>query len=63
MARGGVAALTFLTMSYIVYDMNVIARDFIKRFSHFKRQAMTGSPVKLVDRKALHDSVRKKEEE
>jgi len=50
MARGGVAALTFLTMSYIVYDMNVIARDFIKRFSHFKRQAMTGSPVKLVDR-------------
>ncbi len=33
-----------------MYDMNVIARDFIKRFSHFKRQAMAGSPVKLVDR-------------
>jgi hypothetical protein len=33
-----------------MYDMNVITRDFVKRFSHFKRQAMTGSPVKLVDR-------------
>jgi hypothetical protein len=33
-----------------MYDMNVITRDFIKRFSHFKRQAMAGSPVKLVDR-------------
>ena len=33
-----------------MYDMNVITRDFIKRFSHFKRQAMTGSPVRLVDR-------------
>jgi hypothetical protein len=45
-----VASLTFSAMSYIMYDMNVIVRDFIKRFSHFKRQAMTGSPVKLVDR-------------
>jgi hypothetical protein len=33
-----------------MYDMNVIARDFIKRFSHFKRQAVTGVPVRLVDR-------------
>jgi hypothetical protein len=33
-----------------MYDMSVITRDFIKRFSHFKRQAMTGTAVKLVDR-------------
>jgi hypothetical protein len=33
-----------------MYDMSVIARDFIKRFSHFKRQAESGVPVKLVDR-------------
>ena len=33
-----------------MYDMSVITRDFIKRFSHFKRQAMTGTPVRLVDR-------------
>ena len=45
-----VVLLTFSTLSDIMYDMSVIARDFIKRFSHFKRQAMTGSPVKLVDR-------------
>ncbi|HEX4341956.1 MAG TPA: hypothetical protein VH255_01110 [Verrucomicrobiae bacterium] len=37
-------------MSYMMYDMSVIARDFIKRFSHFKRQATTGVAVKLVDR-------------
>ncbi len=42
--------MTFSELSYIMYDMNVITRDFIKRFSHYKRQAMTGSPVKLVDR-------------
>ena len=30
--------------------MNVIARDFIKRFAHYKRQALAGAPVKLVDR-------------
>ena len=33
-----------------MYDMNVITRDFIKRFSHFKRQAVAGVPVKLKDR-------------
>ena len=33
-----------------MYDMSVITRDFIKRFSHFKRQAMTGAAVKLTDR-------------
>lgn len=37
-------------MSYIMYDMNVITRDFIKRFSHFKRQAVAGTAVKLTDR-------------
>jgi hypothetical protein len=42
--------LTFSTLSDIMYDMNVITRDFVKRFSHFKRQAMTGTAVKLVDR-------------
>jgi hypothetical protein len=31
-------------------DMSVITRDFIKRFSHFKRQAVAGVPVKLKDR-------------
>ena len=30
--------------------MSVIARDFIKRFTYFKRQAITGSAVKLTDR-------------
>jgi hypothetical protein len=45
-----VVLLTFSPLSDIMYDMNVITRDFVKRFSHFKRQAMTGSPVKLVDR-------------
>ena len=49
-ARGGAAILTVPAMSDILSDMSVITRDFIKRFSHFKRQAMTGSPVKLVDR-------------
>jgi hypothetical protein len=44
------STLTFSTLSYIMYDMNVITRDFVKRFSHFKRQAMTGAAVKLVDR-------------
>jgi hypothetical protein len=34
----------------MMYDMSVIARDFIKRFSHFKHQAMTGAAVRLVDR-------------
>jgi hypothetical protein len=34
----------------MMYDMSVIARDFIKRFSHFKQQAMTGAAVRLVDR-------------
>jgi len=48
--RAGVVLLTFSTLSDIMYDMNVITRDFVRRFSHFKRQAMTGSPVKLVDR-------------
>ena len=33
-----------------MYDMSVITRDFIKRFSHFKRQAMTGASIKLTDR-------------
>jgi hypothetical protein len=33
-----------------MYDMNVITRDFIKRFSHFKRQAVAGTAVKLTDR-------------
>jgi hypothetical protein len=33
-----------------MYDMSVITRDFIKRFSHFKRQAVAGVPVKLKDR-------------
>ena len=40
------ANLTFSTMSYIMYDMSVITRDFIKRFSHYKRQAMTGAAVR-----------------
>jgi hypothetical protein len=30
--------------------MSVILRDFIKRFSHFKRQAVVGVPIKLNDR-------------
>jgi hypothetical protein len=34
----------------MMYDMSVITRDFIKRFSHFKHQAMSGTAVKLVDR-------------
>lgn len=42
--------MTFRLMSDIMYDMSVVARDFIKRFSHFKRQAMAGVPVKLKDR-------------
>jgi hypothetical protein len=42
--------LTFSTLSYIMYDMSVIARDFIRHFSRFKRQAVTGMPVRLVDR-------------
>jgi len=33
-----------------MYAMSVIARDFIKRFSHFKRQAMAGTAVMLTDR-------------
>ena len=33
-----------------MYDMSIITRDFIKRFSHFKRQAVAGVPVKLKDR-------------
>jgi hypothetical protein len=33
-----------------MYDMDIITRDFVKKFAHFKRQAMTGTPVKLVDR-------------
>jgi hypothetical protein len=45
-----VAILTFFILSYIMCDMSVITRDFIKRFSHFKRQAMTGASVKLTDR-------------
>ena len=45
-----VAGLTFFTLSYIMYAMSVITRDFIKRFSHFKRQAITGAAVKLTDR-------------
>jgi hypothetical protein len=45
-----VAGLTFYTLSYIMSNMSVITRDFIKRFSHFKRQAMTGAAVKLTDR-------------
>ena len=42
--------LTFNIMSYMMYDMAVITRDFIKRFSRFKRQALTGVPVQLKDR-------------
>jgi hypothetical protein len=37
-------------MSDIMNDMSVITRDFLKRFSHFKRQAIAGVPVKLKDR-------------
>lgn len=37
-------------MSCMMYDMEVIARDFVKKFAYFKRQAMAGTPVKLVDR-------------
>ena len=33
-----------------MYDMSIITRDFIKRFSHFKRQALTGASVRLTDR-------------
>ena len=33
-----------------MYDMEIITRDFVKKFAHFKRQAMAGTPVKLVDR-------------
>ena len=40
--------MTFCALSDIMYDMNVITRDFIKRFSHYKRQAMAGVPVKFV---------------
>ncbi len=42
--------MTFFHLSYIVYAMSVITRDFIKRFSYFKRQAITGTAVKLTDR-------------
>jgi len=35
----------------MMYDMDVIARDFIKKFAYFKQQAMSGTPVKLVDRR------------
>ena len=42
--------MTFCALSDIMYDMSAITRDFIKRFSHFKRQAMAGVPVKLKDR-------------
>ena len=42
--------LDIYVMSYMMYDMSVITRDFIKRFSYFKRQAMTGTAVKLTDR-------------
>lgn len=45
-----VARLTFFHLSYIMYAMSVITRDFIKRFSYFKRQAITGAAVKLTDR-------------
>ena len=38
-------------MSGMMYDMEIITRDFVKKFAHFKRQAMTGTAVKLVDRK------------
>ncbi|HEY5296607.1 MAG TPA: hypothetical protein VIK59_01640 [Verrucomicrobiae bacterium] len=30
--------------------MAVITRNFLKRFAHYKRQAESGTPVKLVDR-------------
>jgi hypothetical protein len=33
-----------------MYDMEIITRDFVKKFSHYKRQAMAGTPVKLKDR-------------
>ena len=33
-----------------MYDMEVITRDFVKKFAHFKRQATSGTPVRLVDR-------------
>jgi hypothetical protein len=33
-----------------MYDMSVIVRDFLKRFSHYKQQAVAGVPVKLKDR-------------
>lgn len=44
------AILSFSGMSYIMSDMSVMTLDFIKRFSHFKRQAMSGTAVKLTDR-------------
>jgi hypothetical protein len=34
----------------MMYDMEVVTRDFVKNFAYFKRQAMAGTPVKLVDR-------------
>ncbi len=34
----------------MMYDMEIITRNFLKRFAHFKRQAERGTPVKLVDR-------------
>ena len=37
-------------MADLKYDMNAIARDFIRRFSHYKRQAEAGKVVRLVDR-------------
>lgn len=47
---GDAANLRFSHLSYIMYAMSVIARDFIKRFTYFKRQAITGAAVKLTDR-------------
>lgn len=37
-------------MSDMMSDMEIVTRDFVKKFAHYKRQAMTGTPVKLIDR-------------
>jgi hypothetical protein len=33
-----------------MYVMQVITRDFLRRFSHYKRHAVAGKVVKVVDR-------------
>jgi len=41
--------LALCAMSALRYDM-VIVRDFIRRFSLYKRSAESGKPVRVVDR-------------